>query len=518
MECSGTAICLEILDGAGIHLPYRPEDVATWLVKRLRAMLLRKFVKRGVIVGLPGYCAIELLERRIFLDGSVGSPTMDVAAASAILAPYSLTSSTGVSASANPLVYGRSVTFSAMVVSVVGGGTPTGTVQFSLNGRVLGSPVKLVNGLANSIVVSALPVGSHNIGAAYSGDANFRPSSGGLVLRVLVPSDTSAPSPNPSTWAESPRAVDPTQITMLARTASDVNEVEYKFDCLTGGGHDSDWQSSPRYTDTDLLPGRSYTYQVVTRDKSIAQNTGLASIAATATTPLATVSSRVLRILGSSGADQISLTLSGVTWTVRQGDNTQQFTAGIDAVLIDGGAGPDTINVGPGIGRVTVYGSAGSDTITGGSLADLIYGGDNEDIVDGGGGADTIYGNSGNDRVSGGIGRDSMMAGLGDDTVSGDSGSDLLFSGDGMDYVYGGPEADYIEGRGKADTIYGGDGNDTIHGGAGADEIYGEAGDDHLYASASTVFSDTINGGTGVDRYEADADDVLSAVELPLIS
>lgn len=457
---------------------------------------------------------IETLEGRVLLDGSAAMSIMEVDTPPAMLAPYAMVSSaTVVTASANPLVYGRSVTFTATVVSP---GSPTGTVQFLLNGRVLGSPVNLVGGKANSVVVSALSVGAYTIGAAYSGDENHRSSSGTLNLNVVIPTDTAPPSPNPSAWAEPPRAFDPTQITMLAQTASDSNGVEYRFLCLTGGGHDSDWQSLPRYTDTDLLPGRSYSYQVVTRDKSIAQNTGLASIAATATTPLATVISRVLRVLGSSAADQISLSLSGNTWTVRQGNNTQQFTDGIDRVLIDGGTGADTISIGPGIGRVTVYGGAGNDSITGGSLADLIYGGDGEDNIDGGDSSDTIYGNFGHDRLSGGIGRDSILAGLGDDTVYGDGGIDMLYSGDGSDYVYGGTEADYIEGRGKADTIYGGDGNDTIYGGAGADLIYGEEGEDWLYAGSSPLFSDTIDGGAGIDRYEADADDVLSRVEVPL--
>jgi hypothetical protein len=60
--------------------------------------------------------------------------------------------------------------------------------------------------------------------------------------------------------------------------------VEYFFDCLTLGGHDSGWQNSPVYTDTGLMPNTEYTYQVQARDKSPAQNLGLASAPVSATT------------------------------------------------------------------------------------------------------------------------------------------------------------------------------------------------------------------------------------------
>ena len=41
---------------------------------------------------------------------------------------------------------------------------------------------------------------------------------------------------------------------LTAATATDINGVEYFFDCLTAGGHDSSWQNSPIFTDTGLSP------------------------------------------------------------------------------------------------------------------------------------------------------------------------------------------------------------------------------------------------------------------------
>jgi hypothetical protein len=84
--------------------------------------------------------------------------------------------------------------------------------------------------------------------------------------------DTDPPTPDPMTWASVPAATGPNSIIMTANTATDPSGVEYYFECLTAGGHDSDWQDSPVYEDTGLLPETQYTYQVKARDKSVNQN------------------------------------------------------------------------------------------------------------------------------------------------------------------------------------------------------------------------------------------------------
>jgi CSLREA domain-containing protein len=81
-----------------------------------------------------------------------------------------------VSSSANPAVFGQSVTFTT---TVSGNGSPvTGEVGFVIDG---GAPVvvTLVNGQA-SLTTSTLTVRNHPITATYNGDANHYPRSGTL--------------------------------------------------------------------------------------------------------------------------------------------------------------------------------------------------------------------------------------------------------------------------------------------------------------------------------------------------
>jgi len=96
--------------------------------------------------------------------------------------------------------------------------------------------------------------------------------------------DTTAPTPNPMTWASDPVAAGTDSITMTATTATDASGVQYFFDCLTAGGHDSGWQDSATYVDTGLSPDTSYSYQVKARDKSINLNETDFSTALSATT------------------------------------------------------------------------------------------------------------------------------------------------------------------------------------------------------------------------------------------
>jgi hypothetical protein len=102
-------------------------------------------------------------------------------------APLSITvkpapTTTSLSSSANPSVYGQAVTFTATVAPTTGTGTPTGTVTFTDGSTTLGT--SSLSGGKATFTTSTLSVGSHTIGAAYSGDSTFKASSASLTQTV----------------------------------------------------------------------------------------------------------------------------------------------------------------------------------------------------------------------------------------------------------------------------------------------------------------------------------------------
>jgi hypothetical protein len=102
--------------------------------------------------------------------------------------------------------------------------------------------------------------------------------------------DTTAPTPNPMTWASVPVAQSSSSIAMTATTASDASGVvEYQFQCVAGGTGctTSAWQTSSNYLATGLAAATNYSFQVVARDAAV--NVTTASMISSATTQAATV-------------------------------------------------------------------------------------------------------------------------------------------------------------------------------------------------------------------------------------
>jgi hypothetical protein len=89
------------------------------------------------------------------------------------------------------------VTFTA-TVQPDGSGTPTGSVQFQIDGSNFGSPVELTGGSATSAAISALAVCGHQVTALYSGDGNFTPSSASLSEAVSQDATTTTLSASAS--------------------------------------------------------------------------------------------------------------------------------------------------------------------------------------------------------------------------------------------------------------------------------------------------------------------------------
>src|SRR5262249_6535933 len=93
-----------------------------------------------------------------------------------------------------------------LTANAAGAATPTGTVQFVIDGRNYGAPVALSGGTA-SISDAALAVGSHTVVARCLGDASSLPSddTAAPLSQVVNKADTTTPVPssaNPSDYGQ----------------------------------------------------------------------------------------------------------------------------------------------------------------------------------------------------------------------------------------------------------------------------------------------------------------------------
>ncbi|MDB6018143.1 MAG: hypothetical protein JWR19_2632 [Pedosphaera sp.] len=95
-------------------------------------------------------------------------------------------STNAVSTSANPALPGATVTFTSTLEAIApGSGTPTGSVQFKINGTAVGAPVVVTNGVA-AFSTAALAHGLHNVTAEYVGDGNFTGSTNSVSPQQMI--------------------------------------------------------------------------------------------------------------------------------------------------------------------------------------------------------------------------------------------------------------------------------------------------------------------------------------------
>ena len=101
-----------------------------------------------------------------------------LSSAAAITRPVNKANSrTVVTTSGSPARAGTIVTFTATVTAVAPGvGTPTGSIQFVIDGLNAGSAVPLSLGGQATYVTNTLPLGLHTVSAVYAGDGNFNTS------------------------------------------------------------------------------------------------------------------------------------------------------------------------------------------------------------------------------------------------------------------------------------------------------------------------------------------------------
>jgi len=137
-------------------------------------------------------------------------------------------------------------------------------------------------------------------------------TSPGSVVVYTAATDTAAPTPSPMSFVSTDVSV--TMIKLVATTATDdKSRIEYYFDCTAGPGNDSGWQTSPVYYDLDVTPGTNYSYTVIARDISRAQNSTTVS-AATNITTLAPMTSNQMfyRVVSTQSTHIVSFESNGM--------------------------------------------------------------------------------------------------------------------------------------------------------------------------------------------------------------
>jgi Ca2+-binding RTX toxin-like protein len=202
----------------------------------------------------------------------------------------------------------------------------------------------------------------------------------------------------------------------------------------------------------------------------------------------------------------LASTLGGTAGDGQPDRVTVNGTVGDDALTIAGDAnGVTTSGVGPTVAirhqeptdLLAVNGLDGNDTISAANLAAqsialLLDGGAGDDTLAGGKGVETLVGGDGNDTVDGNGGNDAASLGAGDDTFVWDPG-------DG------------------SDTIEGGDGNDTMlfNGAAGAEQVDLSANGNRLrfFRNVANVTMDTAGVET-VDFNALGGADVVTVNDL----
>jgi RHS repeat-associated protein len=113
---------------------------------------------------------------------------------------------TTLTSSANPSVFGQSVTFTARVTaSSPGSGVPSGTVTFKDGSVTLGTAPVFSNNLA-TFYINALTVGNHSITASYASDGKYASSASAALTQTvnLDPTTTTLTSSvNPAVFGQS---------------------------------------------------------------------------------------------------------------------------------------------------------------------------------------------------------------------------------------------------------------------------------------------------------------------------
>jgi hypothetical protein len=283
-----------------------------------------------------------------------------------------------VSSSANPVPHDQLVTFT---VTVSGGlaapFTPTGLVQFQIDGQNAGPAVSLSAGGTATYSTTALFAGSHSVTALYAGNANFQPSTAPTFTQVVLGPGVT-----------------------LAGT------VLY----IVGGNTSND--------NIQVTPvGASNTGSTGVKVQATLNNVS-------STTTFNQAITAVL-VFGYAGNDNIQLGNSNNALTLGNGNNNVVAGNGANAATL--GNGNNNVQLGNGNDVVTA-GNGNNNVVAGNGANGITLGNGNNNVRVGDGNNVVVTGN-GNDNIVAGNGDNLIAAGIGQHNVVVGDGSNILIDG-----------------------------------------------------------------------------------------
>jgi hypothetical protein len=371
--------------------------------------------------GLLGVNTTTGAQSSVAPGGFFDTGDTQVTAVPAFVGPFAtgvvLTTSADVSASGQPVI------FTAMVGSV-GTGTPTGTVQFQVDGVNYGSAVPLVSGSA-SISTNSLPAGFHKITVDYSGDSNFLPSTAAitqtigtvlphpaLALEVILASPGSMSAlGQPVTFTATTESLDYFQHSGSYYVPS--GTVQFQVDGSDYGSpvqvaNPTTYEGVASIIISSLAPGPHTVTAVYSGD------TNFVSTTSTTTQSVSTAAQQGPN-LAVGGDGTIALTPGSIIVNVN-GQRIGEYSGITGKITIYGGPGNDTITVDKSITNpTTIYAGGGNDTLEGGGGTNTLIGSTS--------GTTTFIDNGGTNTIVAGTGDNIFIPGGGHNTFQTPAGS-----------------------------------------------------------------------------------------------
>jgi subtilase family serine protease len=253
-------------------------------------------------------------------DLVTGLGSLDASALrTALQAVTSKTPTLGLSVSSIPPILGTAVTFTLNVGSGSGSATPTGNVQFSVDGTNVGSAVALASGSA-ATTYTFTSTGIHTVAASYGGDSNYNAGLASINVTASLPIPTVTLTPANSTVAPNTAATF-TAAVAFPGGATPSGSVQFQVDGVNSGSAVTlssgvatytyaGASTSSVHTITAIYSG-STTYASVSSTTTITVGTGSSVPYTMSVTPTSiTVAS------GSTGTETLTVTPSSFSGTV----------------------------------------------------------------------------------------------------------------------------------------------------------------------------------------------------------